>query len=532
MPYYPEVKTLGDIARFHARQRPQATAFVFQDRVTDYQTYNLNTNKIANGLLAEDIPPQSRVAVMGKNSDWYYELLVGCAKADMVIVGINWRLAPPEVAYILNDAEAPVLFLEREFLPLYESIKGELGHIKKVILLESSSQPQDEQYPCFPQWRDAQSEADPDVNVQPGDVAVQMYTSGTTGHPKGVMVPHVAFYAINEQQELSGEPEEEWTTWTDQDVSLNAMPNFHIGGTGWALIGLYAGAKNVVLSEFTPAACLQAIRDYGISKMFIVPAAMQFVLADPSCADTDFSTLKYMVYGASPIPLPLLKRAMEVFQCGFIQLYGMTETIGYGTYLPAEDHDPEGNPRMRSAGKTRPGIQVEIKDKSGEIVAPGIIGEICIKSPSNMIGYWKRPEATASTLIDGWVHTGDAGFKDEDGYVYVQDRIKDMVVSGGENVYPAEVESALFGMDAIADVAVIGVPDDKWGEAVKACVVLKPGQQASEEQIIAFAKEKIAGYKVPKSVDFMDLLPRNPSGKLLKRELRKPYWEGRDRQVN
>jgi len=528
MPYYPEVKTLGDMARYHRQHRPDAVATIFKDRVTDYQTFDRHTNQIAHGLLASGIAPQSRIAVMGKNSDWYYELLIGCGKANMVTVGINWRLAPPEVAWILNDAEAPVLFLERDFLPLYDQIKGELEHVKQVILLDEASDP----FPGFMQWRDAQSDSDPAVDVQESDVAVQMYTSGTTGHPKGVMVSHRAFYALNEIQEQSGEPEEEWTIWTDKDVSLNAMPNFHIGGTGWFLTGLYAGAKNVILSEFTPAACLQAIRDYGISKMFIVPAAMQFVLADPTCKDTDFSTLKYMVYGASPIPLPLLQKAMDVFQCGFIQLYGMTETIGYGSYLPAEDHDPQGNPRMRSAGKTRPGIEVAIKDKENNIVGPGIIGEICIHSPSNMIGYWKRPDATASTLIDGWIHTGDAGFKDEDGYVYVQDRIKDMVVSGGENVYPAEVESALFGLDAIADVAVIGVPDDKWGEAVKACVVLKPGEHASAEEIIAFAKQKIAGYKVPKSVDFMDVLPRNPSGKLLKRELRKPYWEGRDRQVN
>lgn len=528
MPYYPQIQTLGDIARYHGSHRPDATAFVFQDRVTDYATYNRYTNQIANGLIAEGLEPQARIAVMGKNSDWYYELLVGCAKADMVTVGINWRLAPPEVSYILNDAEASVLFLAREFLPLYEQIKGDLTCVKKVILLEDS----DDALPCFAQWRDAQPDTDPDVEVKPEDVAVQMYTSGTTGHPKGVMVSHRAFYAANEVLDRSGEPEEEWSTWTDQDVSLNIMPNFHIGGTGWALIGLYAGAKNVVLGEFTPAGCLQAIRDYGISKLFIVPAAMQFVLADPSCATTDFSALKYIVYGASPIPLPLLKQAMEVFQCGFIQLYGMTETIGYGTYLPAEDHDPNGNPRMRSAGKTRPGIEVAIKDAEGRTVPTGTIGEICISSPSNMLGYWKRPQATQATLIDGWVHTGDAGYKDADGYVFVQDRIKDMIVSGGENVYPAEVESALFGLPGIADVAVIGVPDDKWGEAVKACVVLKPQVQLSPEEIIAFAKEQIASYKVPKSIDFLEMLPRNPSGKILKRELRAPYWAGRERQVN
>lgn len=528
MPYYPEIRTLGDIARFHGTQRPDATAFVFEDRASDYRTFNTHTNQIANGLLAEGIPAQSRIAVMGKNSDWYYELLIGNAKADMVTVGINWRLAPPEVAYILNDAEARILFVSPEFIPLYESIRDKLPAIQKVIVLADG----DATYPTFAQWRAAQPVQDPDIDVQPHAVAVQMYTSGTTGHPKGVQVAHRAFYALNEIAAQADEPEEEWTTWTDRDVSLLAMPNFHIGGTGWALIGMYAGARNVVLSEFTPAACLQAIRDHRISKLFIVPAAMQFVLADPTCAETDFSSLKYMIYGASPIPLPLLKRAMDVFKCGFIQLYGMTETIGIGTYLPAEDHHPDGNKRMRSAGKTRAGVEVAIKDPDGNIVPDGVIGEICIRSPGNMVGYWKRPDATASTLVDGWVHTGDAGYRDEDGYIYVQDRIKDMIVSGGENVYPAEVESVLFGLEGIADVAVIGVPDDRWGEAVKACVVLKPGASLSAQDIMAFAREQIAGYKVPKSVDFIAALPRNPSGKILKRELRAPYWHGRDRQVN
>lgn len=528
MPYYPEIQTLGDVARYHGQQRPNAIAFIFNDRVTDYQSFDQHTNQIANGLLAEDIPAQSRVAVMAKNSDWYYELLIACGKADMVTVGINWRLAPPEVAYIINDAEAPILFLDKEFLPLYDAIKDQLHNVKKVILMESH----DNDYPAFESWRDQQSKNDPNLPVNSDDVCVQMYTSGTTGHPKGVQVSHRAFFDLNRVTAESDIPEEEWTLWTDQDVSLNAMPNFHIGGTGWALIGMYAGAKNVVLSEFTPAGCLQAIREYRISKMFIVPAAMQFVLADPTCKDTDFSSLKYMVYGASPIPLPLLKMAMDVFKCGFVQLYGMTETLGFGTYLPAEDHDPNGTPRMRSAGKARLGVEVAIKDINGSNLPNGTIGEICIHSPSNMLGYWKRDDATASTLIDGWIHTGDAGYMDDDGYVFVQDRIKDMVVSGGENVYPAEVESALFDIEGIADAAVIGVPDDKWGEAVKACVVLKPGTELNEQQIIAATKEKIAGYKVPKSVDFLEILPRNPSGKILKRELRAPYWEGRERQVN
>ena len=528
MPYHAQIRTLGDIARFHAQQRPDATAFIFGDRTTDYNQFNVHTSQIANGLLVEDFQNQSRVAVMAKNSDWYYELLIGNAKADMVTVGINWRLAPPEVAYIINDAAAPILFLDEEFIPLYEAIKDDLTSVKKIVVMSS----QHDSYPAFGSWRDQQSAEDPNLEIQPGAVAVQMYTSGTTGQPKGVQVCHRAFFDLNKVAEDASEPEEEWTKWSELDVSLNAMPNFHIGGTGWALIGMYAGAKNVVLKEFTPAGCLQAIRDYRISKLFIVPAAIQFVLADPSCGDTDFSSLKYMVYGASPIPLPLLKQAMDVFQCGFVQLYGMTETLGFGTYLPAEDHDPNGNPRMRSAGKARFGVEIAIKDFQGQPVPEGTIGEICIKSPSNMSGYWNQPAATASTLDDGWVLTGDAGYLDDEGYLFIQDRIKDMIVSGGENIYPAEVESALFGIDEIADVAVIGVPDEKWGESVKACVVLKPGSQIKAEHIIDQAKQHIAPYKVPKSVDFLEALPRNPSGKILKKDLRAPYWKDRERQVN
>jgi acyl-CoA synthetase (AMP-forming)/AMP-acid ligase II len=210
----------------------------------------------------------------------------------------------------------------------------------------------------------------------------------------------------------------------------------------------------------------------------------------------------------------------------------MTETTGSATYLPPADHDPAGNQRMRSAGKPFPGVRIKVVNEQGRDLPPGEVGEICIASPVNMKSYWNLPEATEKTLVDGFVHTGDAGYLDEDGYVYVHDRVKDMIVSGGENIYPAEVESALFGHPAVADVAVIGVPDDRWGEAVKAVVVVKPGARVQADELVGYARGRIAGYKLPKSVDFIDELPRNPSGKILKRELRKPYWEGRDRHVN
>jgi fatty-acyl-CoA synthase len=296
-------------------------------------------------------------------------------------------------------------------------------------------------------------------------------------------------------------------------------------------MALSGGSSTVILSEFDPLRVAQSIAEYKVSKLFLVPAAMQFVIQATQNQENDFSSLQYIWYGASPIPLELLKNAMAVFQCEFLQTYGLTETSAQTTYLPPSDHDPEGNTRMKSAGKALPNIQIRILDNQGKQLPTGDIGEICIHSPANMIGYWKLPEATAETMVDGWIHSGDAGYMDEDGYVYIHDRIKDMVVSGGENIYPAEVENAIYGHPAVADVAVIGVPDKKWGEAVKAIVVLKPEQCCTAKEIIDYARESIAAYKTPKSVDFVKELPRNPGGKILKKDLRVKYWQGAERMV-
>jgi acyl-CoA synthetase (AMP-forming)/AMP-acid ligase II len=297
--------------------------------------------------------------------------------------------------------------------------------------------------------------------------------------------------------------------------------------------GLIYGATGVVMREFDPTKVLDFFVTYGISKLFLVPAAMQIVLRQAEARGVDYSRLKNMLYGASPIPLDLMREAMEVFGCGFVQMYGMTETTGTIVALPPEDHDPEGTPKMRSAGKALPGIEIKIIDEAGQEVAFGEVGEIATRSAMNMRGYWNLPEATAATLsADGWLRTGDAGYMDADGYVYIHDRVKDMIISGGENIYPAEVENALYSHPAVADVAVIGVPHEKWGEAVKAMVVLKPGVDATEEDLIGFARSRIAAYKCPKSVDFIAALPRNPSGKILRRELRAPFWADKERQVN
>ncbi len=311
------------------------------------------------------------------------------------------------------------------------------------------------------------------------------------------------------------------------------MPLGHIGGVGWAIVGFFNGATTILLREFLPGAVLDAIEHRGISKMFMAPAALQILLAQPRVREIDYSRVRYILYGASPIALDLLRQATEVFGCGFAQQYGMTETTGTVVYLPPEDHTPEGNKRMRGAGLPMPGVEIRITGADRQVLGPDEIGEIETRSIANMVGYWKQPDATRETVDnDGWLRTGDAGYLDADGYLYIQDRFKDMIVSGAENVYPSEVESAIYGHPSVADVAVIGIPDDRWGEAVKAVVVLKPGFDFDADSIIAFARTRIAAYKAPKSVDLVDVLPRNASGKILRRLLREPYWAGRERQVN
>ncbi|MBI1330235.1 MAG: long-chain-fatty-acid--CoA ligase [Alphaproteobacteria bacterium] len=518
--------------RYHAANRPDSVAVVDGDRVTTYGAWDERCSRVANGLIGLGLKPGSRVAALDQNSDRYFEILFGTAKMGGVLVSVNWRLAPPEIAYILNDCGADVIFIGERFAGLLKSVLADLKKDIKVIVTDGAA----EGWPNYDQWLAQQSAADTGYRGNPADTIVQMYTSGTTGHPKGVQLSHYSFYAHDRSRAIMKDqydPQLLWNDWDAKDVSLVTMPAFHISGTGWGVVGYYNGARNIILTQFEPGEVLETIRRDRVSKLVLVPAAIQQLLQHPKCRETDFSSIKYLLYGASPIPLDLLREAVEVFQCGFIQLYGMTETAGAVTYLPAEDHSFSGNTRMRSAGRAVTGARIEVRDSEGRTLAPGMEGEIWIHSPTRMNGYWNLAEATAATLTDdGWVRTGDAGYMDEDGYVYVQDRVKDMIVSGGENIYPAEVESAIYGHPSVAEIAVIAVPDDKWGEAVKAVIVLKPGSKPDANAIIDFARTRIAGYKVPKSIDFVEALPRNGTGKVLKRELRKPYWEGRDRQVN
>jgi long-chain acyl-CoA synthetase len=516
--------SLGKIIRDQARQRGRQVAITCGDRTMTWAELDARSSQVAQGLRIAGLAEQDRVAFVDKNGPEYFEVLFGGAKANIVNIAVNWRLAPAEMAYIINDAEARVLFVGAEFRGHLEQMEGSLKSVEQVIVL--GAHPGHEAYEA---WLARYPAEDPARPAAPGDVAMQLYTSGTTGLPKGAMLtnanlgmlmPHVG----------------PWWQFDDTSVNLVCMPLFHIGGSGWALVGMGLGCHSILFREFVPNEILAAVERHRVTNALFVPAMLQFLTMVPGAADRDYAALRSIVYGASPITNEVLLRAMATFGCPFVQVYGLTETTGAITQLPAADHEPDGARArlLRSAGKPFPWVSLRIVDPaSGRDCEPGDVGEVWTQSVQNFKGYWNKPDETARTLrSDGWLKTGDAGFLDAEGYLFLTDRVKDMIISGGENVYPAEVENVLAEHPAVADVAVIGVPDDQWGETVKAVVVRRPGSDPRPEAIIAFARERLAHYKCPTSVDFAATLPRNPSGKLLKRELREPYWRGRERRIN
>jgi acyl-CoA synthetase (AMP-forming)/AMP-acid ligase II len=520
--------TMAQVVRIHAARRGDDMAFLFAGETMSFAALDEGSNRAANALAAIGVERGDRIAFLGKNTHLYFELLIAAIKIGAVMTPVNWRLAAPELAYVLNDCMARALFVGDGFAPLVARLQSSLDHVDTLIGVDAK----DGDWTDYRGWRDGFPAVDPMRDGTGQEDAIQLYTSGTTGHPKGAVLTNRSVFS-SRQSASSPLALLDWQIAEPGEISLLAMPCFHISGTGTGLNTLYNGTGAIVLPEYDPTTALDLIERYKVSRMFMVPAAIKIMLDHPRANAVDFSCLKYITYGASPIPLDLMRAAMERFGCGFVQMYGMTETSGTIVSLNPADHDPNGSPKMRSVGTPLPGVEISILDENGTELPPGNIGEIATRSAKNMKGYWNNPTATAATIDSlGWLRTGDAGYLDEAGYLYIHDRVKDMIISGGENVYPAEVEKALATHPAIADVAVIGVPDDKWGEAVKACVVLKPGNSVTADELTTYARAQIAGYKCPKSIDFIEALPRNATGKVLRRQLRAPYWEGRDREVN
>ncbi|MCB9896962.1 MAG: long-chain-fatty-acid--CoA ligase [Planctomycetes bacterium] len=527
-----DASVLHDVPRLWAARRPAAAALTCEDRVTTWDDLARATERMAAALAAAGVRPGTRVAWLGKDSERAYEVVFGCARAGAVLMGLNWRLTPSELQFILADGRAEVCFVDALGTSLVAPIREALPDLRVVVEVDAggaetgaASGTETVDYAAF---LAAAPGPAPAHAASPEDVVVQMYTSGTTGRPKGVMLAHRSFFAVVRSMRAAGDG---WIGFDEHDVSLCALPTFHIGGLWWAITGLAAGATNVLVPAFTAGAVLELVPRHGVTKTCLVPAMMQVVLAEPGCEAAAFATLDCIVYGGSPIPRTLLERALDVFGCRFAQIYGLTETGNTAVCLRPEDHADLASERLLAAGRPYPCVRLKVIDAEGRELPPRAVGEICIRSDANMVGYANRPEATAETLRDGWVHTGDAGFLDEDGYVFIRDRVKDMVIYAGENVYPAEIESVLCAHPAVAEAAVIGVPDERWGELVKAIVVKRPGADVRARELIAWCRHDLADFKVPKSVDFVDALPRTPSGKIQKAKLRAPYWEGRERQV-
>ncbi len=518
------ITTVADILRTHAGERPDDVALVLDERTVTWAQLYERASRVAAGLAAAGVGDQDRVAFLDKNGIEHFEVFYGAALANAVCVDVNWRLAPPEVEYIVNDAEAKVLVVGPDFVPVLDAIADRLTTASTILVIGDHAKHQD-----YDEWVASHEPVDPHTPSGPEDVAFQLYSSGTTGRPKGVMLSNNNFFA------LLPLAREMWEFEPDS-VSLVAMPLFHIGGGGWATAGMYVGMKSVILRELDPSALIRLIPEHGITHAFVVPAVLQFLLIVPGADQADYSSLRVVVYGASPISEEVLAKSVAMLGCKFWQAYGLTETTGAIVNLSPEDHDPTGPKRhlLRSCGRAGPGVELRIVGpETGEDVPTGEVGEIWVRSPQVMKGYWHNDEATAESIDpEGWFRSGDLGYLDADGYLYIHDRVKDMIVSGGENVYPAEVENVLMAHPGIADVAVIGVPHDKWGETAKAVVVAVAGAEPSADEIIAYSRERLAKFKCPTSVDFVEALPRNPSGKVLKKDLREPYWAGRDRRVS
>lgn len=523
--------TVAGIIRELACQQPDHEMLVLGDERRSWAEEFDVACRVAQAALREGIAVGDRIAFLDRNGIAYFDFLFGGSLIGAVNVAVNWRLAPTEMGAIIDDSRAPVLVIHTDYLAALAEMSRDLAHVRRIIVIGNTEDVEctDPRSVRFEKWIQGCEPEDPGHVGSDEEVSMQLYTSGTTGLPKGVMLTNgnlsTAIAAANRTFNIS-----------DDTVSLVAMPLFHIGGSGWALSAMSRGGRSIILRDVDPALLLRLIATEHITEMFLVPAVLMVLLATPSLATTDFSSVRLIFYGASPISEDVLVKCMAAFGCGFCQVYGMTETTGAITSLPFEDHDPDGPRRalLRSAGKPLEAVDIRIVDPdTGKEVRVGEVGEVQTNSPYNMAGYWGKPDDTAATIDEyGWLRTGDAGYFDSEGYLYLHDRIKDMIISGGENIYPAEVENALLSHSAVVDAAVIGVPDDKWGETVKAVVVLAADAEADEAELIAHCRANLAHYKCPTSVDTTDALPRNPSGKILKRELRAPYWAQRGRAIH
>jgi long-chain acyl-CoA synthetase len=517
---------MGDIIRRSALRSPEKTAFILgNDRIT-YREFNDRVNRLAKTLLEMGLKKGDMVAVLLHNSPQFFEIYYASAKIGAIFVPINNLLRPNELSQILGYLEPRTLFFDPEYEQMIGSFRDGETTTEFFIGLEGTLS---SSFKHYDDLIEKGTPEEPEILISDDDIMSIFLTSGTTGLPKGAMRTHRHAYI----ECLAGAIE---LGLHYEDRALMVFPFYHVT---WEdnMRHVLMGNTIVIRKEgsFNPREVLDILSREKITVCQFVPTMISAMLQIEGVEEYDLTHFRLLTYAASPMPVALLKRAMKKFKCQFMQLYGQTESGPLTTVLRPEDHVLHGSEaqmaRLASAGRPILTYEVRIVDKDGKDVAPGEIGEIIVRSECMTVGYWNLPEETSKTIKEGWLYTGDFGRFDEEGYVYIVDRKNDMIISGGKNIYPREIEEVLYKHDAILEAAVIGVPDEHWGESVKALVVLKPGKEESEEGIIAFCKENLASYKKPRTVEFRRELPKNPTGKILKRLIRDEYWKGGERKV-
>lgn len=519
---------------------PEREALVDGNRRFTYRQFGERVASLLQFLRSAGLKKGSVAAISCPNTADFMEVYYACGIEGIILVPLNYRLAAEELREIINDADAEMIFFHSQFSDCAKEILPHCPQLKNLVIIgdgdaqtlkEIAPKLQTHQYESLCQNKEARFQRIPYLGAD--DLAHLYYTSGTTGRPKGVMLSHgnVMFNALGAIAELR---------LSDADTWIHAAPLFHLADA-WATFAItWVGGKHVFLPQFNAKDTLRTISEEKVTVTVLVPTMLNAMVNDPNIGQFKYDSLRMLLTGGSPIAPEVVKRVMKAFGCEYVQLYGMTETSPFLTVsCPKSEHqDWHEDKQVEIRAKTgRPYIGAEVKvvrSDGDEVVNNGLeVGEIIARGPTITRGYWKQPEATAQTIKDGWIHTGDLAVVDEQGYINIVDRKKDMIISGGENVYSTEVEYALYEHSGVAECAVFGIPDERWGESVHAVVVRKPGNdKLSEEDLIAFVKERLAKYKAPRSVEFINELPKTGSGKIYKKELREKYWAGRVKQVN
>ncbi|MFI1918046.1 long-chain-fatty-acid--CoA ligase [Nocardia sp. NPDC020380] len=504
------------------QQQPDRPLTIFGARVRTIAESADRIARLGGALAALGVRRGDRVGMLGLNSDRYFEYLYAVPWVGAAVNPVNIRWSPVEIAYSLQESDTRVLLVDDAFAPMIPALRAQFPELATVIFCGDGAQPADTL-----SYEELVAGHEPigDTRTGGSELAGVFYTGGTTGYPKGVMLSHDNLIVSALGSVAAGD------FVTRLGTVLHAAPMFHLADAAMWVAANLSGSTHAIVPVFTPAGVADAISAHRVTNLLLVPTMIQMLVDDPATLDHDLDSVETITYGASPISEALLLRARKVFpRARFTQAYGMTEVAPVATLLQPDDHD---DPVLRrSAGRAVPHAEVRIVDPGDRELPRGEIGEVVVRGDNVMLGYWNRPEDTAAAVRDGWMHTGDGGYMDERGYVFIVDRIKDMIITGGENVYSAEVENALSSHPAVALCAVIGVPDAEWGERVHAVVVLHPGEQAAEAELREHCKTLIAGYKAPRSVEFVPELPMSGAGKILKRELRKPYWDADGSQVS